>query len=88
MSGFSDFSRVQVQHILYGEIKMSKKDRRCCICGEKLPKGDLGNNPEPIKPYSAGTCCNKCNMNKVIPARLMENKRYEKILTNDDSASE
>ena len=49
---------------------MSKKTRRCCICGNPLPKGDLGNNPEPIKPYSSGTCCNECNMNKVIPARL------------------
>lgn len=49
---------------------MSKKVRKCVICGKPLPKGDMGNNPEPIKPMSSGTCCNECNMSKVIPARL------------------
>lgn len=49
---------------------MAKKVRKCVICGNPLPKGDLGNNSEPIKPFSSGTCCNSCNMSKVIPARL------------------
>lgn len=49
---------------------MSKKVRKCCICGEKLPIGKYGNNPEPVKPSSSGVCCDKCNMQVVIPARL------------------
>lgn len=49
---------------------MSKKKRLCVICGKALPKGEYGNNPEPIKPFSSGACCNDCNFNKVLPARL------------------
>ena len=49
---------------------MSKKVRKCCICGGKLPIGKYGNNPEPVKPSSSGVCCDKCNMQVVIPARL------------------
>ena len=48
---------------------MSKKKRLCVICGKELPKGEYGNNPEPIKPFSSGVCCNDCNMNQVLPAR-------------------
>lgn len=49
---------------------MSKKVRHCVICGKVLPKGEYGNNPEPVKPFSSGVCCNDCNMDKVLPARL------------------
>lgn len=49
---------------------MSKKVRYCVICGKALKKGDYGNNPEPIKPFSSGVCCDECNMNQVLPARL------------------
>ena len=46
------------------------KIRRCCICGKPFRQGEYGNNPEPVKPYSSGTCCDECNMDKVLPARL------------------
>lgn len=49
---------------------MGKKIRRCCICGKPFRMGEWGNNPEPVKPYSSGTCCDDCNLNKVVPARL------------------
>lgn len=49
---------------------MTKKVKKCVICGKIFRPGEWGNNPEPIKPYSSGTCCDECNMNKVIPARL------------------
>ena len=49
---------------------MGKKVRKCCICGKPFRLGEWGNNPEPIKPYSSGTCCDECNMEKVVPARL------------------
>lgn len=39
---------------------------RCCICGREM--AGYGNNPWPVK--SEGDCCNKCNMDYVIPARI------------------
>lgn len=40
--------------------------KRCCICG-KIFKG-WGNDPWPVK--EEGQCCDKCNLDKVLPARL------------------
>ena len=39
----------------------------CCICGKEI-KG-YGNNPEPID-TSDKKCCDDCNSNYVIPARI------------------
>ena len=49
---------------------MGKKVSKCCICGKPFRMGEWGNNPEPVKPYSSGMCCDDCNLNKVVPARL------------------
>lgn len=49
---------------------MSKKVRKCILCGAPLRVGEYGNNPEPLKPFKEGVCCNKCNEEKVLPARL------------------
>ena len=38
----------------------------CCICGEEYE--GYGNNPWPVK---EGRCCNDCNNNVVIPARII-----------------
>ena len=38
----------------------------CVLCGE-LQHG-YGNNPQPVADH--GLCCDKCNVRKVIPARL------------------
>ena len=40
--------------------------KTCCICGKKFD--GWGNNPEPVK--SDGECCDDCNMNYVLAARL------------------
>ena len=40
----------------------------CCICGKEYE--GYGNNPEPIKDFSSGSCCDDCNTNLVIPARM------------------
>ena len=40
----------------------------CCICGKEF--SGHGNNPEPVKPFESGRCCDECNMSEVIPARL------------------
>jgi len=42
----------------------------CCLCGERT--FGYGNNPAPISEY--GICCEKCNLNKVVPARLAEER--------------
>lgn len=43
----------------------------CCLCGIKFRGWD--NNPEPLA--FTGECCDDCNLNKVVPARLNNNKR-------------
>ena len=43
---------------------MGKKT--CCICGKEFE--GYGNNPYPVK--EDGCCCNVCNIDKVIPARI------------------
>ena len=40
----------------------------CVICGDTC-ECEYGNNPAPVK--DEGKCCNKCNANVVIPARMM-----------------
>ena len=42
------------------------KKKKCCICGREFE--GWGNNPQPVK--ASGECCDKCNWEKVIPARL------------------
>lgn len=43
----------------------SKIKQKCCLCGEEFE--GYGNNPEPL--VSEGSCCDRCNAEKVIPAR-------------------
>ena len=40
--------------------------KTCCLCGKELE--EYGNNPAPLK--DSGECCDRCNAEKVIPARL------------------
>lgn len=42
--------------------------RKCSICGK--PFKGFGNNPEPMRRWIDGACCNECNETKVIPARM------------------
>lgn len=41
------------------------QDKICAICGDTIER--YGNNAEPV---AKGFCCDKCNREKVIPARL------------------
>lgn len=43
----------------------------CCICGQ-LFEG-YGNNPAPIE--TRGECCDDCNINVVVPRRLLDAKK-------------
>jgi len=50
-------------------------EKTCVICNEKFT--GWGNNPSPIK--DKGECCDNCDMEKVIPARIQGIKKtYEK----------
>lgn len=40
-------------------------DNKCCICGANY--GGYGNNAEPV---ASGRCCNDCNAEVIIPARI------------------
>lgn len=46
---------------------MAKHRYTCCICGET--RIGYGNNPEPVADGER-RCCDRCNAEKVIPARL------------------
>ena len=53
--------------------EVEAEENRCCICG-KLFKG-FGNNPWPVKTGEAERCCDACNWDYVIPARLINLRR-------------
>ena len=39
---------------------------KCCLCGGEFE--GYGNDPAPLK--ESGECCDRCNAEKVIPARF------------------
>ena len=49
---------------------------KCCLCGKDA--GRYGNSPYPL--LKEGRCCDECNFQKVIPARL---HRYKSIQASD-----
>jgi len=62
------------------EIKEGDTGWHCCICGDGYEDG-YGNNPDPVLYNAVGNeidyhedprCCDACNTNHVIPARLKE----------------
>lgn len=48
--------------------------KKCCLCGVEIE--GHGNNPNPLA--AEGVCCDKCNAEKVIPARAAETKAAAK----------
>lgn len=62
--------------IEYEHYKSRKrKTKICCLCGEEY-KG-YGNNPEPLASFTR-KCCDKCNQELVIPARMKHRKGVSK----------
>tara|TARA_R110002020_G_scaffold369320_2_gene581149 strand:- start:3466 stop:3702 length:237 start_codon:yes stop_codon:yes gene_type:complete len=53
---------------IWGAPEGEKKT--CCLCGTVFT--EWGNNPEPIKSFEEGKCCNYCNDKHVIPARIRD----------------
>ncbi len=46
-----------------------KEELKCCLCGTNIEDG-FGNNPEPVSLNEEDRCCDDCNAEEVIPARL------------------
>lgn len=42
--------------------------KKCCICGKKII--GYGNNPWPVVKDEDSVCCDSCNSDVVIPARI------------------
>jgi hypothetical protein len=56
---------------------MNENEKKVCVlCNKEFT--EYGNNPEPLKPYESGLCCDKCNLEKVIPARIEQQKKESK----------
>ena len=55
--------------------RIKDEDKKCCLCGKHFL--EWGNDPWPLK--EEGICCNKCNAEKVLPARIemIYNKKKE-----------
>ena len=55
----------------------SKEKHICCICHREFT--GWGNNPDPYKPEDGNDlCCDECNINFVIPARIDEIAKMKK----------
>jgi hypothetical protein len=50
---------------------------KCCLCDKEVE--GFGNNPDPLGNLGEDEeCCDECNLNKVIPARI---EKYETLKT-------
>ena len=59
------------------ELTNSKGNINCCFCYKDA--GEFGNNPEPLVNYEDGKCCDDCNMELVLPYRLLAYTNYDKF---------
>lgn len=61
----------------------TEKELKCVFCGD-LIVNDMGNNAEPVK---KGRCCDKCNADVIIPARLkeMKSKLNDEYIIDEDN---
>lgn len=55
-------------------MRDSKSKRECVICGREF--SGYGNNPWPV--MQSGKCCDECNFDAVLPARMAGNTRKVK----------
>jgi hypothetical protein len=49
----------------------------CVICKRQVTD-QYGNNPDPVRPFGTGKCCNECNSVHVIPARVRNMREANK----------
>ncbi len=60
------------------ELTNSKGNKSCCFCYKDA--GEYGNNPEPLMDYEDGKCCDGCNVELVLPYRILAYTDYDKFL--------
>lgn len=58
------------------ESEESMKNRKCCICGDKI--SGFGRNPWPVVKKEGAECCDFCDSNVVLRARIMEILKSER----------
>lgn len=58
------------------KVDHMKEKHTCCICGEKFI--GFGNNPYPLTDDAEARCCDECNSNYVIAARILGIKPDDK----------
>lgn len=70
----------------YSAERVYKKKEviNCCICGKEI--AGYGNNPWPVNNDPSARCCDECNWETVIPARLLNLRRNEKVEAMCDNA--
>ena len=67
--GFDHVAISRERYKIELEDLMKKDKDPCVICGGEIAD-DWGHNPEPVKEYNEGKCCDTCNFTVVIPARI------------------
>lgn len=61
---------------------------KCCICDKEI-NNPWGNSPWPIVDDPEAKCCDDCNFEKVLPARIaMMNKNRENPVTENINRSD
>ena len=68
-------------HIEIQEYEEGDNSWKCCLCDEEFI-GGYGNNPDPVVMKYDARCCNACNTNVVIPARLKEAMECNELTKN------
>jgi|TARA_R110000796_G_scaffold5891_1_gene21623 hypothetical protein len=48
------------------------KEIKCCLCDEIVSHETDSHNPYPVAKGEKDRCCSICNVQKVIPARIVE----------------
>ncbi len=49
---------------------MDQEKKTCCFCGVEIDAFEDQNSPFPANTDPDAVCCEKCNMEIVIPARI------------------
>ena len=62
------------------DLMNQNRANECCICGKTFT--GYGNNPWPV--MSNGKCCDSCNFEVVLPARLTGNSKKKKVKDSVD----
>lgn len=63
-----------VETVITKHLDEVKDGKICCFCNKKII--GMGNNPAPES--DTGRCCDDCNMNRVVPARIANPNWREK----------